>query len=224
MTNNVSTAYSEVLNFVKQLCSTKQELDWDNLLQTDNVAKTIYEDVKEVAKVGIHGHYFRGRPFGFGEEPKMPSKFGPPKRGTQLEGRYSEEGKSVLYLCRNIDTGVAEVRYRHEEECLYIQEFDIQSDTISVIKLDADLEESSPHVHYLLLESEYAVTGTNAVKFPYRATQFIAEICKRLNIGAVEYPSIKGDYKNNKQSVNMVVFDPYYKEILSMYEGEPTKI
>lgn len=223
MVNNRPTAYSSVASFVKELCSTERTRHWGWLLLTSCIARSIYREAKQAMTVGIHGRYFRGRRFPNGQEPKSASDFGPPPPEKRDKGRYNEYEGKVLYLCRNRSTVVAECPYTPEKPCLYIQTFDIQLETARVLKLDADLEERFPHLHYLLLESEYAAEGTTFVKFPYRATHFLAEICRRLGIDAVEYPSVRGGYKDNRDAVNLVVFEPCCDSICNMIMGRPFK-
>jgi hypothetical protein len=129
----------------------------------------------------------------------------------------------VLYLCRDQGTVVAECIYTPEKPCLYVQAFDIQLPLARVLKLDADLEKDFPSLHYFLLESEYSEEGTTFVKFPYRATHFLAEVCRRLDIDAVEYPSIRGGYKDNRDAVNLVIFERHINSVCDTTVGRPFK-
>ena len=220
--NNRPTAHGRVTSFVTELCSTKHRQSWKWMLLTNCIARTIYREVKQAASVSIRGLYFRGRRFPSGQEPIGAVDFGPPpdKRG---EGRYNEYGKGVLYLCRNVSTVVAECAHTDEKPCLFIQAFNIQLDAVRILRLDADLEKQFPYLQYTLLESEYAAEGTDFVRFPYRATHFIAEMCRRLDIGAVEYPSVRGGYKDNHEAVNLVVFEQYCDSVCDMMTGKPFK-
>lgn len=221
--DNHQTAYYKVTSFVKELCSTERTRHWGWLLLTNSIAKSIYREAKQAMSVGIHGRYFRGRRFPKGQEPKSASDFGPPPPEKRGKGRYNEYGKKVLYMCRNLKTVVAECPYSSENPCLYIQAFDIQLETARILKLDTDLEQRFPYLNYLLLESEYAAEGTDFAKFPYRATHFLAEVCRRLGINAVEYPSVRGRYKDNPDAVNLVLFEPYCDSVCNMTVGEPLK-
>lgn len=223
MINDRPTAYPRVMSFVQELCSTERQRHWGCLLLTSGTARSIYRETKRAVSVGIQGRYFRGRRFPQGKEPQSASDFSPPPPNRRDKGRYNEFGGKVLYLCRNLKTIVAECPYTAEKPHLYVQTFDIQLDKASILKLDADLEERFPHLHYLLLESEYAAEGTPFVKFPYRATHFIARICRRLGVGAVEYPSVRGGYKDDRKAVNIVVFEPYCDSISDMAVGRPFK-
>lgn len=216
------TDHGKVTSFVTALCSTKRRQSWKWLLLTNCIARTIYREARQAVSIGIQGLYFRGRILPSGQEPIGAVDFGPPP-DKQGEGRYNEHGKEVLYLCRNVSTVAAECPCTDEKPCLFIQAFSIQLDTVRILRLDADLEEQSPYLQYTLLESEYAAEGTNSVRFPYRATHFIAEICRRLDIGAVEYPSVRGGYKDNHEAVNLVVFKQYCDSICDMMTGKPFK-
>jgi len=217
------TAHGKVTSFVTELCSTKRRRSWKWMLLTNRSARTICREVKQAASGGIQGLYFRGRTFPSGQEPIGAVDFGPPSPDRRGEGRYNEHGKKVLYLCRNVSTVAAECPRTEEEPCLFIQAFNIQLDAVRVLQLDADLEEQFPYLQYTLLESEYAAEGTNFVRFPYRATHLIAEICRRLDIGAVEYPSVRGGYKDNREAVNLIVFEQYCDSVCDMMAGEPFK-
>ena len=217
------TAHSRVASFVKELCSTESTRNWGCLLLTSGIARSVYRESKQAMSIGIRGRYFRGRRFPQGKEPQSASDFGPPPPEKQDKGRYNEFGGKVLYLCRNSRTLITECPYTPEKPCLYVQPFNIQLQTASILKLDADLEERFPHLHYLLLESEYAAEGTVFAKFPYRATHFLAYMCRRLGVAVVEYPSVRGGYKDNRDAVNLVVFEPYCDSIASMSVGRPFK-
>jgi hypothetical protein len=222
MVGSRPTAHGEVATFVTKLCSTNRKQGWRWLLLTNRVAKTIYREINQAVSMGIHGHYYRGRRFPIGQQPIGAADFGPPPPDKRDEERYNEKGKEVLYLCRNVSTVNAE-RPPTDELCLFIQAFNIQLDTVRILRLDSDLEKRFPYLQYMLLESEYAAEGTTFVRFPYRATHFIAEICRCLDIGAVEYPSVRGGYKDNHEAVNLVVFEQYCDRVCSMMTGKAFK-
>jgi len=223
LVNDRPTEAPRVASFVHNLCSTDRIQNWGCLLLTNSIAKSINREAKQAASIGIHGCYFRGRRFPLGQHPESASDFGPPPPEKRNKGRYNEYGKRVLYLCSDLRTVATERSYTPKEPCLYVQTFDIQLDTARILKLNADLEDRFSHLHYFLLESEYAAEGTTFAKFPYRATHFIAEICRRLGIDAVEYPSIRGGYKDNSDAVNLVIFEPYCDSICSMAVDRPFK-
>lgn len=220
LVNDRPTEAPRVASFVHNLCSTDRK-SWGCLLLTNSIAKSIYREAKQAASIGIHGRYFRGRRFPQGQEPQSAADFGPPEK--QGKERYNECGKRVLYLCRDQRTVVAECIYTSEKPCLYVQAFDIQLPLARILKLNADLEKNFPYLHYLLLESEYPEEGTTFVKSPYRATHFLAEISRRLDIDAVEYPSISGGYKDNRDAVNLVIFDRHINSVCDMAVGRPFK-
>jgi hypothetical protein len=221
LVNDRPTAAPRVASFVHNLCSTDCIQNWGFLLLTNGIAKSIKREVKQAVSIGIQGPYFRGRRFPQGQEPQSVADFGPPEK--QDKGRYNEHGKRVLYLCRDQRIVVAECIYTSEKPCLYVQAFDIQLPLARILKLDADLEKDFPNLHYFLLESEYSAEGTNFVKLPYRATHFLAEVCHRLDIDAVEYPSIRGGYKDNRDAVNLVIFERHISSICNMAVGRPFK-
>ena len=219
----ITDDYFNVTQFVIDLCSTSEYEKLDNLLKNNDIAKSVYADINRAIQHDLCGYYYRGRRFAQNETPESAIEFYPPTITKQGKGRYNKLGNNVLYLCKSKETIQKEVPPNNKKPLLFIQQFNIKISNVNVLKLDKDLENTCPNLQRFLLESERLVDGTSLVKYPYTATHFIAEICHKLNIAAVEYPSVQGGYITNKEAVNLVVFEPYWREVFQMANGKPFK-
>jgi len=79
--------------------------------------------------------------------------------------------------------------------------------TFKYLRLSQDLEATAPVLQYLLIENEY-LPEESSFAHPYRATQFLAFLCRLRGIHAVEYPSVRAGYKDDPDAVNMVILSP----------------
>jgi hypothetical protein len=117
-----------------------------------------------------------------------------------------------LYLAREAATAGRECSGQTDACDVWVQEFAIDLPDQRAIHLELDMERTAPYLHYLLLDSEYLpdVTAEFAnVRNPYRATHLLTYLCERLEITAVEYPSVRGVSGSGANSVNLVVMgDP----------------
>jgi len=73
---------------------------------------------------------------------------------------------------------------------------------------------------YLLIESEY-LPEESSFAHPYRATQFLAFLCRLRGIHAIEYPSVRAGYKDDSNAVNMVILSPSVADARTMMKGDP---
>jgi hypothetical protein len=104
---------------------------------------------------------------------------------------------------------------------VFLQKYDLDLHSVRFIRLDTTLEQTAPRLNFLLLESEYLPQESSLYPEPYRATQFLAYLCRRLDILAVEYPSVRGGFKDNPDAVNLVLLDSAVCLAATMSAGEP---
>ncbi len=219
------TAHAEVQEFVLRICQA-EKLDWIQLLEHDAVASHVYLNSLNAVRRGILGKYFRSRPFSATGTYARSCDFGPPPLGRQGRGRYNEHGHRVHYLSRTQETAALECRATQETPRIVLQEFALNLPDAKIILLDMDLEENHPYLHYLLLDSEYPLTETSELpnlRNPYRATHFLAFVCSRIGISGIEYPSIRGNFKENAEAVNLALFEEAIDRACSVTVGEPVE-
>ena len=72
-----------------------------------------------------------------------------------------------------------------------------------------------------MLESECLPEECEFARNPYRATQFLAFLCRLRGIRAVEYPSVRGGYKENPEAVNVAVLGAAANAAGRMVKGDP---
>jgi len=219
--NNKPTAHVLVQEFITKLCSTQSKPCWFWILICNPIAWRLFRQVSAAAQIGLRGTYFRSRRFA--KDAPIPSSkdLGPPPLEKQGEGRYTEGRDVVLYLSRNIETAAIESGPNKSKPKIFIQRFDLGIPEIKVLRLAEDLEEKYPHLHYLLLDSEYLPEETWFAPVSYRATQFVAYLCRLKGVLAVEYPSVRGEYKSNPEAVNLVLFGKAADMAKDMTSGDP---
>lgn len=218
---DIPTANKAVQKFVTELCSDNTEKSRPNVINEYPVVKRISQQVQASAQSGISGNYFRGRWF---PNEKTPSsdEFGPAPPESARIGRYNEGDQRVLYLGRTVETILAECPPSGENERLFIQKFELSISNAHYLRLTEDLEAEFPELHYLLLDSEFlADSAPFFAAYPYRATHFLAYLCRIWGITGVEYPSIRGDFKNNPEAVNLVLFGDAVDSACTMTGGVP---
>lgn len=187
------------------------------------IAWKLFKQAGEAAQNGLCGSYFRSRRFENDSQSPSASDFGPPSLEDQRGGRYSEERARVLYLSATRQTAAVESGYDKSKPRIFVQQFDFSLPEIKVLRLTNNLEERFPHLHYLLLASEYLPDESPFLPEPYRATKFVAFLCRMRGISAVEYPSVRGDYKDNSNAINIVLFGNAVDEATLMTSGIPTE-
>lgn len=218
------TAHAAVQSFVGKLCSGSKSLSWYWVLLRHPIAWKLFKQVGEAAQNGLFGSYFRSRRFENDSQIPLASDFGPPSLENQKgDGRYSEERTRVLYLSATRQTAAVESRYDKSKPRIFVQQFDFSLPEIKVLRLANNLEERFPHLHYLLLASEYLPDESPFSPNPYRATNFVAFLCRMHGISAVEYPSLRGNYKDNPNAINIVLFGNTVDEATLMTSGIPTE-
>jgi hypothetical protein len=77
--------------------------------------------------------------------------------------------------------------------------------------------------HCLLLDSEHIPEDSPFCPHAYRAPHFVAFVCRLLCISGVEYPSVRADYKNQTDAVNVVLFGIAAQPAGTMMLGEPVE-
>jgi hypothetical protein len=201
--------------------STTKRPNWWLVLALRPVAWRLYADLGRAAAIGIDSTYFKSRRFHIGDPCPSSGDFGPAPPEKRSEGRYTEGKHSVLYLARTSELAALESPFDPDRPEIYVQEFEIVSRTWRVVRLDQDLEGKAPTIQYLLLESEYLAEECQFVADPHRATQFLAFLCRLRGIQAVEYPSVRGGYKENPEAVNVAVLGAAADAAKLMVKGEP---
>ena len=214
------TAHAKVQAFVQQLCSGKARPNWWFVLLTRPVAWRILSELRRAATMGISVVCYRSRRLRANERPR-PADFGPPPLHKQGEGRYTEGKSVVLYLSRTVETAGRECPEDPTRPRVVIQEFRLSLPAARAIHLGVDLESLAPYLHHTLLESEYLPEESPFVPVPYRATQFLAFLCRLLRVEGIEYPSVKARYRDNPQAVNFVILGAAVAAARSMTAGEP---
>jgi hypothetical protein len=220
---NSPTEHVEVQAFVLQLCET-DTTDWEALLHTNRTAQKIHNDFRNAIKTGINGEYFRGRRFQVSVASPPSKELWAPPVNKQKVARYNEFANRVLYLSRTAKTIVAECPPTVDKPTLFIQKFTLQLPNLRIISLETDLESKHPFLHYVLLDSEYVPESAHEfpnVRNPYRATHFLAHLATINNVSGVEYPSVRGDIRNNPDAINLVLLNESVVIAQSMTEGVP---
>jgi hypothetical protein len=219
--NNRRTDHAAVQLLVQSVCSKTTRPNWWLVLAFRPVAWRLFADLGRAASIGIDATYFRSRRFRAGSPPTFSCDFGPPPRGKQRDGRYTEGKHSVLYLARTPNLAALESPCDPARPEIYIQGFRIVSRSLKVVHLNKDLEARAPIIQYLLLESEYLPGECGFVSNPHRATQFLAFLCRLRGIQAVEYPSVRGGYKEDPGAINLAILGPAVDAVRVMVRGRP---
>ncbi len=222
--DDAPTEHVAVQKFVLSICGTQDCPDWEALHRSNLVARQITAEVRRVARAGLASRFWRARAFSKGSSPVGAGDFGAPPPGGQVEGRYNPYGARVLYLAGDARTAALECSGRNDSSEVWVQEFAIDLPNHRAVRLELNLETSCPHLHYLLLDSEYLPDATAEfpnVRNPYRATHFLAHLCERFEIAAVEYPSVRGDSRGRADAVNLVVLGDAVSEAEQMTVGLP---
>jgi RES domain-containing protein len=227
--NDRPTAHPDVQRFAMELCGgietpRKRWLRpswWRWWWLRRSIARLIREQIEAAASTGITGTFYRGRLFAPELTQPRSADLGLPPADRQGVGRYNESGSRVLYLARSPTVALAELERSACKPLLFIQEFQLSLSSGKVLRLCDDLEVRFPHLHYLLLDSEYIPEENPYVPDPYRATHFIAAVCRSLGISGVEYPSIRGGYTHDRNAINLVLFDKAAEDACRMMVGEP---
>lgn len=218
---DVETPHAAIQALVTGIYSKKKLLSWNWLLIAEPIARSLYRDLGAVIGIGLKDTYYRARHFSAGSPVPLASDFGPPPPSKQKKGRYSEEKKPALYLSRDFKTAALESGATKDEPIIYVQRFYLDIPQIIVAKFEIDLESKAQHIHYLLLASEYSEEDVQFLHDPHRATQFLAFLCWKWNVEAIEFPSVQGGYVDNPEAMNIVVFGKSIRTAIEMTAGEP---
>ncbi|MCH7519379.1 MAG: RES family NAD+ phosphorylase [Candidatus Dadabacteria bacterium] len=205
--NDQPTDHPAVQSFVKKLCDNPKNPRWYWTYFFKSLSWTLYRQINAAAEIEIKGTFYRARCFEVDRVAPSSDEFGPPPLEMQKDGRYTLNEKKVLYLSRTPETAAMEIGTNLTKPRIFIQRFDLSITGEKVISLSQDLEDKCPHLHYLLLNSEYLPEEGSFVPHPYRATQFLAFLCHWRGVHAIEYPSIRAGYGDNPDAINLVLFD-----------------
>jgi len=193
---------------------------WWWLLVSYPVAWRTWFEIGKARSIGLHGTYFRSRRFTSCVPAPSVTDLGPPPRGKQSEGRYTDGRDVVLYLSRSPRVAILESRANAGKPRIFIQRFELSLPNLKYLRLSQDLETTAPVLQYLLIENEY-LPEESSFAHPYRATQFLAFLCRLRGIHAVEYPSVRAGYKDDPDAVNMVILSPSVEDARTMSKGSP---
>jgi len=223
--NDERTYHVVVQRFVQTLgagTGWPRMLYWWWLLLSYPVAwRTLFE-IGKARSTSLCGTYFRSQRFKSRLPAPSSSLLGPPPRGKQTEGRYNYGRGVVLYLSRSARVAALESRNNPKKPWIFIQRFELSFPNLRYIRLAQDLESTAPVLQYLLIESEY-LPEQSPLAHPYKATQFLAFLCRLRGVHAIEYPSVWAGYKNDPDAVNMVILPPAVDAAGTMMKGDPVE-
>ena len=222
MLNDQPTLYAPIKRLIQALSTEKAPPFW-MLLLTRPTVWPILKELASVATPGLHGQYFRSRRFPEGASPESSGDLGPPPPERQSPGRYTAPGSLVFYLSRNPKTAALEAGDDSQKPRVFLQKYQFDLPSIIWIRLDPDLEARAPRLNFLMLESEYLPEESHLFPYPYRATQFLAFLCRLLGILAIEYPSVRGRYVDDSEAVNLVILGEAVATASTMSVGEPSE-
>jgi len=221
--NDEPTVYSEIERFVAELYQ-NPDLPFDEAVHRSAFGQQLLNELSTNSTVGLRGRYFRGRVFSVDAPPPGSREFGPPPAEYQEGGRYNLAAEPpVLYLSRQPSVCLAECRLQ-PTDILYVQEFELALPDVRWLFLGTNLEATAPVLHGLLLASEVVPDEQSLIshfRAPYRATQFVSDLCRRTGVGALEYPSVRGGYREDPGRVNLVVFGSLAQEAARTPVGSP---
>jgi hypothetical protein len=152
-------------------------------------------------------------------------KIGPPDE--QRENRYNQPGQRALYLAKTVATVVDETAGRDGED-IFVQEFALDLGAARALLLEQDMRKSFPHLYCLLLfaeklplDAEQIAPASSSFRYPYRVGQFIRSVCDSQGVLAVQYPSVRGGYKQSSDALNVALFGSVIEDALGMMRGDP---
>ena len=220
--NDERTYHLDVQRFVETLGKKNGPRNWWWVLLRYPVAWRTWCEMGKARSTGLHGTYFRSRRFI--SPPPSDIDFGPPPpcKQSKSDGRYNyNNGRGVvLYLSRSPKVAALESPDDAEKPLVFIKRFELTFPKLKYLRLSQDLETTAPVLQYLLIESEY-LPEESLFAHPYRATQFLAFLCRLRGIHAVEYPSVRAGYKEDPDAVNMVILSPSVEDARKMSKGLP---
>jgi len=225
LVDNVHTVNFRLQALVKELSETLK-VNWVWYIICRPLVWVIARELERVANNGLAGTFFRGRALELGKKPHGSGDFywqqdaweRHVSAGKCKQDRYHEYRERVLYLSSNTETV-----YRESERpahITFIQVFELALPNVRSILLNHELEGKSPHLNFLLLNSEFT-PGESPLGNPYRATHLIAYLCACLEIDAIEYPSVRADFKENPGDFNLVLFRKAVESAGNMMVGDP---
>ncbi len=162
LVDNAPTINSRLDALVKEIPATR--VNWILFVIRKPVTWVIARQLRNAARRGLRGSFFRSRSFKRGEKPRDSDDIywreeawrNYVSSGGWEPDRYDESGKRVLYLSTTALTASRESREGDSTGCtVFIQKFELNlTNTLSVV-LDHRLETRFPYLHHLLLNSEY---------------------------------------------------------------------
>ncbi|HVP47417.1 MAG TPA: RES domain-containing protein [Bryobacteraceae bacterium] len=223
--DNVHTVNFKLQALVAELSETAR-LNWIWYIVRRPLVWVIARELGRAAHTSLAGTFYRGRAFGAGEKPRSRDDFywrqeaweTHVSAGKCKQDRYHEYLERVLYLSSTIETA-----HRESEEpshISFIQRFELGLPDLRAIILDHKLEGKFPRLHFLLLNSEF-LPGESYLLNPYRATHLLAYLCACFEIDAIEYPSVKVNFKKNPGDFNLVLFRKGVESARDMMVGGP---
>jgi hypothetical protein len=142
------------------------------------------------------------------------------------EGTTEGDRRRVLYLASTAALAALECNATLEKPRIFVQRFDLNLPRRRIVRLRLDLETRFPHLHYLMLDSEYLPTQGHEfanVRNPYRATHFLAYLCAAANVSAIEYPSVRSGLLRAGSDVNLAIVGGAIDEAHAQMTGAPVE-
>jgi hypothetical protein len=227
LVDSVPTAHAEVQAFVMELCKTEPlSLDWSDLLKTNALASTIQQEFHAAATTLMPSSVYRSRHFGVDAANPTSKEFEAPHAGTQSPERYTEGDQRVLYLASTAALAALECDRTPDKPRIFVQRFDLNLPYRRIVRVRLDLEARFPHLHYLMLDSEYLPTKGHEfanVRNPYRATHFLAYLCAAAGVSAIEYPSVRSGPLRPGSDVNLAIFGDAIDDAHAQMTGAPVE-
>jgi hypothetical protein len=89
------------------------------------------------------------------------------------------------------------------------------------VRLHDLTEDGTPFLHSYVFHCENTRENDS---YAHKPTYLVADLCKEIGIEALEYPSVRGEYRENPHAVNIVVFSPAFEDLLLMTDGVPFEL
>jgi hypothetical protein len=226
LVDSVPTAHAKVQAFATELCKTDPlSLDWSDRLKTNALASIIQQEFHAATTRFAPGSVYRSRPFSVEANPTS-KDFEAPAAGTQRPGRYTEGDQRVLYLASTAALAALECDRTPDKPRISVQRFDLDLPDRRIVRVRLDPEARFPHLHYLMLDSEYLPTKGHEfanVQNPYRATHFLAYLCVAAGVSGLEYPSVRRSPLRAGSDVNLAIFGDAIGEAHAQMSGAPVE-
>ena len=148
--NDERTYHQVVQRFVETLGTCwPRSWYWSSLLVSYPVAWRTWFEIGKARSIGLHGTYFRSRRFTSCVPAPSVTDLGPPPRGKQSEGRYTDGRDVVLYLSRSPRVAILESRANAGKPGYSSNASNFPFLTFKYLRLSQDLEATAPVLQVL---------------------------------------------------------------------------